>query len=447
MHSAACFCDDGAVKRISTIGAAVLGLAILAACGGGGSSGTSVTTGPVLPVATTPPPGTTTQSFSDSNAVAIPAPAPGAVSVPVQLPSDPSGASASAALPASASIPTDTTIAATYSATGDASTPSLSRTRRTAALHVRDDSNGIKPIAYLKLTFSADVMLPQAPAFTFAVPGTFPTTGVTYWLALFDPLRAAAGWQLGFEGPATVTPPSSTASKLVTTFAFASNGQPITFSANQTYYLAVIAVQAAASAPTPVPSSVPSNPPTTSHPAPVVATPPNVQFADVTSSPVPVSFSQQGFTGAFTLSGDCTGIINTSGSSPTWTLTPVGPGRCVVIGLGDRGATAVVHIGVVTPFETPHPRPSTTPTSSPTVAPTFAPTEPPSPRVSASPSPHPSESPEPVTSPSPHPSESPEPVTSPSPHPSHSPESTPTPTSSPATSPTPVATGSPAGNV
>jgi hypothetical protein len=422
------------VKRISTIGAAVLGLAILAACGGGGSSGTSVPTGPVLPVATTPPPGTGTQSFSDSNAVAIPAPAPGAVSVPVQLPSDPSGASASAVLPASANIPTDTTIAATYSATADASTPALSRARRTAALHVREGS-GIKPIAYLKLTFSADVTLPQAPAFSFAVPGTFSTAGVTYWLALFDPLRAAAGWQMGFEGPATVTPPSSTAGKPVTTFAFASNGQPITFSANQTYYLVVIAVQAAAAAPTPVPSSVPSNPPTSGHPAPVVATPPNVQFPDVTSSPVPVTFSQQGFSGAFTLSGDCTGIINTSGSSPTWTLTPVGPGRCVVIALGDRGATAVVHIGVVTPFETPHPTASTTPTSSPT--------EPPSPHPSVSPSPHPSESPTPVTSPTPRPSHSPEST----PTPTSSPASSPTPIASPTSSPTPVATGSPAGNV
>jgi hypothetical protein len=443
VHSAACFWDDLAVKRISAIGAAVLGLAILAACGGGGSSSTSVPTGPA-PTATTPPPGTTPQSFSDSNAVAILAPAPGAATVPVQLPSDPSGASASAALSASATIPTDTTIASTYSTMADSSTPSLSRARRTAALHVRDDS-GIKPIAYLKMTFSADVSLPQAPAFTFAVPGTFSTAGVTYWLALFDPLRAAAGWQFGFEGPATVTPPASTSGKPVTTFAFASNGQPITFSANQTYYLAVIAVQATASAPTPVPSSVPSNPPSTGRPAPVIATPPNVQFAAVSSSPVPVTFSQQGYTGTFTLNGDCTGIINTSGSSPTWTLTPVGQGRCVVIALGDRGATAVVHIGVVTQFETPHPTPSTTPTTSPTSSPSTGPTEQPS----VSPSAHPSEppSPHPSESPSPHPSESPTPVSSPTPKPSHSPEPTSTPTSSPATSPTPVATGTPTGNV
>ena len=76
--------------------------------------------------------------------------------------------------------------------------------------------------------------------------------------------------------------------------------------------------------------------------------------------PAPITFVQQGFTGAFTLHGDCTGIVNTSGTSPTFTVTPSAPGRCVIVGLGDRGATAVVHIGVVTPYETPHP--STTPT-------------------------------------------------------------------------------------
>jgi hypothetical protein len=427
------------MKRISTalLGGAVLGAALLVACGGGGGSSASAPGGGLPPVATNPPAGSP-QSFSASDAVAIPAAAPGAATVPVALPSDPGGASAAAALPANGSIPADATIAATYSTSGDASLPTLARSRSVQGRTVREDTKK-DVIAYLKMQFSADVTLPQAPSFSFVVPRTLPTTGVTYWLAFLDPLRAAAGWQLGFEGPATVT--ATTAhGNAATQLAFASNGQPIAFTANQTYYFAVIGVSAVAATPTPVPSSVPSNPPPEAHPGSMGVTPRNLQFDSVTSSPAPVTFVQQGFTGAFTLHGDCTGIVNTSGSSPTFTVTPVGPGRCVIVGLGDRGATAVVHVGVVTPYETPHPTTSSSPTPSPSHSPepTHAPTTAPSSEPSHSPEPtHP-----PTTaSPTPAPSHSPEPThppttASPTPAPSHSPE----PTNPPGTnaSPTPA---------
>jgi len=227
------------------------------------------------------------------------------------------------------------------------------------------------------------------------VPGTFAATN-SYWLALYDPLRVAAGWQHGWEGPATVTA-TTVHGQPATQFAFASNGQPITFAANQTYWLALEAVAPGTASPTPVPSSVPTNAPHEGKPAPVIASPAVVAFASASSAPVSVTFSQQGFSGAFTLHGDCTGVVNTSGSSPTFTLTPVAPGRCVVIGLGDRGASGVVHVGVVTAPETPKPR------------------------ASESPQPHESESPEP------HPSASAEP--------SHEPGTAPSPTPSPASSP------------
>jgi hypothetical protein len=401
------------MKRISALlSGAVLGVAILAACGGGGGSGSSLPAGPQLPAATATPPAGSPQSFNTSDAVAIPTAAPGAISVPVPLPSDPSGASGNVALPVNGNIPPDATIAATYSSSGDGSLPPLSRGRSVASLRGVRDSNpsSTTVIAYLRLQFSADVTLPQAPAFTFVVPGTLPTNGVTYWLAFIDPLRAAASWQKGFEGPATVTPMQTTGGKPGTQLAFASNGQPLSFSANQTYYFAVYAVGANAASPTPVPSSVPSNPPPESKPAPVLASPTNVQFTALSAPGVPVTFSQAGFTGAFTLHGDCTGIINTSGASPTWTLTPVGIGRCVVVGLGDRGATAVVHIGVVTPLETPRPYVSPTtypttypshspePTNAPTSHPTTAPSQPPEPTPTPKPSVTPSPTPTPGTS-------------------------------------------------
>ncbi|MDQ6941992.1 MAG: hypothetical protein M3169_05665 [Candidatus Eremiobacteraeota bacterium] len=405
------------MKRISTdfVGAAVLSAALLVACGGGGGSSGSAVPGAPPPVATNPPVGSP-QSFSATDAVAIPTAAPGAATLAVPLTSDPSGASANAALSSSGSIPPDATVASTYSTAADSTLPALAHGRSVQGRTVREDSKR-DVIAYLKLQFSADVTLPQAPAFSFVVPRTLPTAGVTYWLAFLDPLRSAAGWQVGFEGPATVTATTANG-KAGTQLAFASNGRPISFTANQTYYFAVFGVSATAASPTPVPSSVPTNAPHDTKPASVGVTPRNLQFASVTSSPAPVTFVQQGFTGAFTLHGDCTGIVNTSGTSPTFTVTPIGPGRCVIVGLGDRGASAVVHIGVVTPFETAHPSPS--PEASHSPEPTHAP--------STAPSSEPSHSPEPTHAPS----------TAPSSEPTHPPataSATPQPTAAPSEPP------------
>jgi hypothetical protein len=307
---------------------------------------------------------------------------------------------------------------------------------------LRDTSSGRTVIAYLRLQFSADVTLPQAPAFTFIVPGTLPTNGVTYWLAFIDPLLSAAGWQTGFEGPATVTPATTAGGKSGTQVAFASNGKPLSFVAGQVYYFAVYAVSATAATPTPVPSTVPSNPPPDSKPSPVGVTPRNLQFTSVTAStPAPIMFVQQGFNGAFTLHGDCTGIVNTSGVSPTWTITPVGQGRCVIIGVGDKGASAIVHIGVITPFETP--QPINSPTGAPTISPSHSPE--PTHAPTTAPSSEPSNSPEPTRAPTTSPTNQPTTAPSHSPEPTHAPTTAPStePTKNPNASPTPSPTPTP----
>ncbi|MDB5041148.1 MAG: hypothetical protein JWN27_1874 [Candidatus Eremiobacteraeota bacterium] len=410
------------MRRLS-IGA-LFAVAVLAACGGGGG-GTSSAPGP-LPLGPTPTatPTTASQSFSSSNGVAIPSAAPGAATVPVALSSDPTGASANAALPSAATVSADTTIAVTYTSVDPLVSP-LSANRSVQGRTTRDETKS-NSFAFLKLQFSADLSLPQAPGFTFTVPGTIPTQGVAYWLAFYDPLRAAAGWQKGFEGPATVTP-ATVNGKSVTQFVFASNNQPLSFVANQTYWFAVIAVVTTAASPTPVPSTVPTTtPPPSGRPAGVGASPKNVQFSAITDAPVAVTFSETGYTGTFELHGNCTGIVNTTGASPTWTITPVGQGRCVIVAIGDRGSSAVVHVGVVTPFETPHPNPSTSPSHSP----------------------EPSESPEPThapsTAPTTSPSHSPEPSHSPTASPSALPSGTPTSTSSPGVTPTPAPSTTPA---
>ena len=456
------------MKRISALlGGAVFSIAILAACGGGGS-GTSSPGGPI-PAGPTDGPTTSPSNFTSTDAV--PVPNPGATSAPVTLAADSSGAAANAAIPPGSNVPADTTVASTFSSAGDASLPALAIKRATQSVRGLREDNHKTVVAYLRLQFSADVSLPQAPAFTFVVPGTLPTTGITYWLAFIDPLRAAAGWQLGFEGPAVVTAATTAGGKSGTQLAFASNGKPLSFVAGQVYYFAVYAVGATVATPTPVPSSVPTNPPTEGKPAPVLATPQNIQFTSVTAStPVPVTFVQQGFSGPFTLHGDCTGIINTSGGSPTWTITPVGQGRCVIVGLGDKGASAIVHVGVITPFETPRPTSAPTtapshspePTHAPTTAPTNEPSESPEPThpPTTAPTTSPSRSPEPThpptTAPTTSPSHSPEPThpptTAPTTAPSHSPEPTQAPTTgptsgpnaSPSPSPTPTPGSSPA---
>ena len=419
------------MKRISALlGGAVFGVAILAACGGGGGgSGTSSPGGPIPGAPTAGPTVAPSGNFSSSDAVPIPSPAPGATSVAVPLAADSSGASANASISSSASVPPDTTVASTYSSAGDLSLPSLAIKRATQSVRgLRENSSGRTVIAYLRLQFSADVSLPQAPAFTFVVPGTLPTNGVTYWLAFIDPLLSAAGWQTGFEGPATVTPATTAGGKSGTQLAFASNGKPLSFIAGQVYYFAVYAVSATVATPTPVPSTVPSNPPPDSKPSPVGVTPRYLQFTSVTAStPAPITFVQQGFSGPFTLHGDCTGIVNTSGSSPTWTITPVGQGRCVIVGLGDKGASAIVHIGVITPYETPQP------TSSPTTSPSNQPTT------------SPSHSPEPTHAPTTAPTNQPTTPPSHSPEPTHAPTTAPStvPTNNPNASPTPSPTPTP----
>ncbi|MBV9438858.1 MAG: hypothetical protein JOZ24_02580, partial [Candidatus Eremiobacteraeota bacterium] len=245
----------------------LLAAALLAACGGGGG-GSSVPQG-VGAVATTPPVSAGTSAFSVSNAVPIPAPAPGASSIDIALPSDPStGAAATTTFPGTGAVPTDTAIDATYASTGDASLPTISSTVRapqdggsvTVSITAASPTPPIPAIAFLRLRFSATVSLPQTPGFTFVVPGTLPTTGLTYWLALLDPLRDAASWQKNFEGPATVTPITVLGNRPATKLVFASNGQPLTFQANETYWLAIIAINTATGNPTPVPSSVPPNP-------------------------------------------------------------------------------------------------------------------------------------------------------------------------------------------
>src|ERR1700738_5226244 len=223
------------MKRISALlGGAVFGVAILAACGGGGGgSGTSAPGGPLPPGGPTAAPTVgPSQNFSSTDAVAIPTPAPGATSVPVPLASDSSGASANAAIPANSNVPPDATVASTYSSAADPSLPALEVRRSVSSVRGLREDGHRTVIAYLRMQFSADVTLPQAPAFTFVVPGTLATTGISYWLAFIDPLRSAAGWQTGFEGPATVTAAQTTSGKPGTKLAFASNGQAITFAAN-----------------------------------------------------------------------------------------------------------------------------------------------------------------------------------------------------------------------
>ncbi len=231
------------MKRISTIGAALC-VTILSACAGSGSGASAPA---VLRPLMTSSSGSSPQSFSESGAAVIGGAAAGAAGAPLTLAAGSSGASATAAFPASGSVPAGTRLAARFGANDGRA--------------ARDDDDGIDAIAYLEMEFSVEVTLPEAPAFSLTVPGTFPAAGATYWLAFRDPLDAAAGWQRGFEGPATVTW-ATAAGKPVTRFAFASNGRPVEFAPNERYYFALFGQDAGSPPqPTAAPTTRPSEPP------------------------------------------------------------------------------------------------------------------------------------------------------------------------------------------
>jgi hypothetical protein len=131
-------------------------------------------------------------------------------------------------------------------------------------LAVRRQPKAIHPDILLAVahTFSNDLTAAKQPSHSYVLPANEIVAGSNYWLAFYDPTQPQLGWQLGYEGPATVSR---------TTLSFTGSPGSFTFHGGQTYYYAVYALSIAAATPSPAPTPSPTPHPTptpTGHPTP-----------------------------------------------------------------------------------------------------------------------------------------------------------------------------------
>jgi hypothetical protein len=284
----------GSVRLLSVLFCLLCVGAAFAGCGAGLNGPVAV-----LPpiVAATPLPIPTQAPFSaaQSTAVTLPtAPPSGTPSTPVPVPLPSAGGYAptlNLPLPVAATTATIAQqVTNSQPSTADSTVPVLSSGR--SVLDVRSASDANRSVLlFVSLKFSSTITLSGAPAFTFTVPSAAIVPGANYFVAMFDPTNRAAGWQLGFEGPATING---------TTLTFTGSTTPFTLVGGQTYYFALYATSRIVAPPTAAPTATPtatasptSTPTATPTPTPTPGTP----VASVTS----MSFTQPGSTQTFTI--------------------------------------------------------------------------------------------------------------------------------------------------
>jgi hypothetical protein len=257
----------------------------------------SVSTSAPMPTITPPPAGHTPQP------VPVPVPSSGTVSGQVQLPV----ADASA-------VPAGTSVVSAITNTAPNALPPLLRVRPPAPFP--HSASAFNVIVYLELMFSNTVGIASQPNVSFTVPSGDIVSGATYWIAVYDTTQPDLGWQLGFEGPGTVTG---------STVTFVGTGVPFYFEQWQPYYFALYAQSAAQATPTPPPPA--PSPTPTSTPGLTPTPSPTPGF---TLGPTSISLDATGATTTLTASGGTppyfvvssdTSVITASPSSGDGTFT------------------------------------------------------------------------------------------------------------------------------
>ena len=294
------------------------------------------------PVPTLPPPVIpSTATFTTTTTTAIPAqtpPAAGATTapVPLALPTG-GGISGSVSLPGGSTIPAGTVAALTASTVIPQGLPALARKRSTLALRSPSDVSGaVTVVEYQTLVFDHQVVLQAQPAFTFTVPANFAgVTGVSYYMAAYDPLRSSNGWVHGFEGPGVVSG---------STITFTGQSGPYVFAANSPQYFALYAVSASAATPTPAPVVSPA--PT---PAPIGFSPASVELTAIgATATVTVTDAATAYTAGYTATVADATIATATISGTTLTVTAVAPGFTSVTVASRDGRQVLVPVGVTT---------------------------------------------------------------------------------------------------
>lgn len=323
----------------------------IAACGGG-SVGTFVAPTTSPNASPTAPPIPAASPFSVATAAALPtvtAPPAGQTPqpVPVSVPTTAAGYGASFALPISgpSSIAANTQSIVTLSNQIPTGAPA-SFVRRAQIVRPLTGT-ALTPILFLQIAFSGGVSLANQPAISFALPSSNIVTGANYWVALYDPTRPSLGWQLGFEGPGTVS--NSTVS-------FAGGAGSFNFAPFYPYVFALYAQSASAPTPTPPPTPSPTPVPTAT-PTPGV-TPTPIPSPGFGISPASITLYGAGSTQAITATGtgpyfaftsDSTvvTVAPSNGNSP-FTATAVGGGSAQLTIVDSTGKQAIIPVTVTT---------------------------------------------------------------------------------------------------
>lgn len=328
--------------------AAIASLTAVSGCGGNSSPPTTNPTpapalSPTAPPTAPPVPSASPFTVVQNATIATPTPAPPGqmpAPIPVPLPSA-NGFSGVATLPAGAGavIPTGTTVQETLSNVAPSNVPTLQAELRVAqSMRSLNSSAPVATVAFLGLDFSNGLTLSASPSLTLNLPSALMTAATSYYLALYDPLRPALGWQLGFAGPGSVSGQS---------VAFTGPNSPFTFSGLVTYEFGMYAVSASAPAPTPAPSVSPNPTPT---PAPFNVTPAALSFTAAGQSSTLTASDAGYFGNYFASSGNASVATVTPSSSPsgTFTVTAVAAGTTTITITESNGRTATLSITVTT---------------------------------------------------------------------------------------------------
>lgn len=245
-----------------------LGLACLSAmvaCGKG-------STLPPAPVSTATPVAIVSSapvSVATQVPVVLPASSSGATPMPVPLPTA-AGFTPAMQLPLP-NLATNAQLTVAVSNVQPAGIPTLSLGRAVQSKRTARSLGDSTVLLFTKLFFSSTVALPSAPGFTFDCPPADIIGSASYYIAFYDPTRPSLGWQLAFEGPATIAGAH---------VSFAPNPATLTFAANVAYYFALIAIPQSVSQPTAAPSVAPTTVPTQAPPLVAQAARPADAFVD-----------------------------------------------------------------------------------------------------------------------------------------------------------------------
>jgi hypothetical protein len=220
----------------------------ISACGGGGGSSNPVT-GPVATPTATPLVAPAINAVAPfSVAASAPYPAPGAGSVALTLPANPL-ASGQVLLPIpSAGFPANGTASEIIANAVPSAAVPFSGARAVMTARTPQDAAPATVLFFFSLTSSTGFTLPGTPSFVNSFPSGFLPKNAAFYIAYYNPLTPALGWQRGFS-------PVGSVNAAQTQITVPSGSTPITVTAGVPLLFILYAVSSNASAPTPAPSA------------------------------------------------------------------------------------------------------------------------------------------------------------------------------------------------